>query len=375
MILPRCFRLFALTAILGGVVTAPLAAAAGSPTADQAFEAARAAILTRTPEGDQALAAGFAFFLGFPEDPRTRGLLPALVGIAPLLPEAARPAYLKAYDERITAALARPDLPDAAREGILAAGAATELDRQMAATTPDPAVVRARLDALAARFPRSPSVGALEVGYANLIVRTDPAAGEAQLEKLAASADPAIAGPAGAALRLAQLRTKPLEMKFTAADGRAVDLAALRGKVVLIDFWATWCGPCLRELPNLTRVYGAYHDQGFEVVGIAFENAGVVDEAALRNPRNAGKAQDGPEEASAKKARAKVKLLEFTREKGMPWPQHFDGNYWDNAFGRQYEIRSIPAMFLLDKSGRVVETEARGERLEPLVRKLLGLDS
>ena len=57
----------------------------------------------------------------------------------------------------------------------------------------------------------------------------------------------------------------------------------------------------------------------------------------------------------------------------MPWPQHFDGNYWENEYGRMYNIRGIPAMFILDKEGKLIETSARGEKLEPLVKKLLGL--
>jgi thiol-disulfide isomerase/thioredoxin len=257
----------------------------------------------------------------------------------------------------------------------LAAGATTEISRQQDAERPDATAARAQLDALIARYPQSKSVGALEVAYGKMLSQVDPVAGEAHLTRLAAGSDPEAARRAGAELRLVQLRTKPMELKFTAADGREVDLAKLRGKVVLIDFWATWCGPCIAELPNLTRVYETYHDKGFEIVGISFENSGAIDEVALRHPRNAGKALDRPEVVASEKAAAKEKMLKFTRERKMPWPQHFDGNYWENEFGRMFGINSIPAMFLLDKSGRLVETNARGEKLEPLVKKLLGLSS
>ena len=67
-------------------------------------------------------------------------------------------------------------------------------------------------------------------------------------------------------------------------------------------------------------------------------------------------------------------MLAFTTDNKMPWPQQFDGLYWENELGRMYNIRGIPAMFLLDKEGKLVETSARGEKLEPLVKKLLGLD-
>jgi thiol-disulfide isomerase/thioredoxin len=345
--------LAATTLALAADTAAPAAPAKEKTPADLAFEAARNAINSRTPNGAQALDAGFGFFLGYPEEPRTRGLLSALAGLAARLPEGERAAYTQAYNERIAAALAQPDLKDAAREGILGALATNELNAQTRAGKPDPAAVRAKLDTLAARYPQSKTLAGLELGYAKLLAKADPAAGTAFLQKLTASPDADTARQAAGELRVAEMRTKPLEMKFTAADGREVDLARLRGKVVLIDFWATWCGPCIAELPNLIRVYNAYHDQGFEVVGISFDKA--------------------PSAQAAKFEKDKDGVLAFAKEKGMPWPQYFDGKYWENDFGRMYNIRGIPAMFLLNKEGKLVDTNARGDKLEPQVKQLLGL--
>ena len=132
---------------------------------------------------------------------------------------------------------------------------------------------------------------------------------------------------------------KPLDIKFTAIDGRAVDLAELKGKVVLVDFWATWCGPCIAEIPNVKAAYEKLHPKGFEIVGISFD-------------------------------KDKAKLEGFVKDKGMGWPQYFDGKVWDNDYGKKYGIQGIPAMWLVDKKGNLRDANARGD-LAGKVEKLL----
>ncbi len=161
-------------------------------------------------------------------------------------------------------------------------------------------------------------------------------------------------------LTLQRAQEHPLDWKFTAADGREVDLAKLRGKVVLIDFWATWCHPCVAEIPNIVAAYEKYHAQGFEVVGMTLEQAGV--------PANAT-----PAVGRAKLEAARNKMLAFTKDKGMPWPQYFDGTGWGNPYTKRYGIRGIPRMFLLDQQGKVVTMDARGPKLEAELRRLLRL--
>jgi thiol-disulfide isomerase/thioredoxin len=163
--------------------------------------------------------------------------------------------------------------------------------------------------------------------------------------------------------------------RFTAADGREVDLAKMKGKVVLVDFWATWCGPCLEELPHVIETYRKYHAQGFEIIGVSFENSRLVTEADLPRlrQRDPGAKADTAEEAARKVEAARVNLLQFTAERGMPWPQHFDGRFWQNELGVHFGIRSIPTMFLIGRDGQLVTSNISGSHLEAEVRRLLGL--
>lgn len=128
--------------------------------------------------------------------------------------------------------------------------------------------------------------------------------------------------------------------KETATDGTVVDLAAYRGKVVLIDFWATWCGPCIGELPHVKAAYEKHHAAGFEIIGVSLD-------------------KDGD------------KLAAFTKENTMPWPQIFDGLGWQNKLAQAYGIRSIPATFLLDRDGKIAAKGLRGDALSEKVAELL----
>ena len=131
-----------------------------------------------------------------------------------------------------------------------------------------------------------------------------------------------------------------MEIAFTDTDGKEFDLAEMKNKVVLVDFWATWCGPCVAELPHVIETYNKYKDKGFGVVGISLDDN--IDT-----------------------------LKTFTQQNKMTWPQYFDGKVWENDIARRFGIKGIPATFLVGKDGKIVASNLRGNALEEAVVKAL----
>jgi len=139
------------------------------------------------------------------------------------------------------------------------------------------------------------------------------------------------AGPVSAAegLQLGPAKIgQPLVLRFTATDGRAVDLSKLKGKVVLVDFWATWCGPCMKELPQLKAAYERLHDQGFEIIGISFDQRKEALNYVLKRDK-------------------------------LEWPQYCDGRGWDEAMAGKLGLPGLPSMWLIDRKGNLRDLNAR----------------
>lgn len=173
---------------------------------------------------------------------------------------------------------------------------------------------------------KNPCILALTLASALLLVVTTPDGLAAKKEKAAPPAKPAVGDT--------------LAIAFKAVDGTKVDLSAMKDKVVLVDFWATWCGPCVGEIPNVKAVYDKYHGSGFEVIGISLDN----DKSALKK---------------------------FVKKNALPWPQSCSGDGWDDDLAKKYGISSIPAMFLIGKDGKVAEVNLRGPGV--LEKKVGGL--
>lgn len=122
--------------------------------------------------------------------------------------------------------------------------------------------------------------------------------------------------------------------------GNPLSISKFKGKVVLIDFWATWCPPCVMQMPDIQKAYNKFHDQGLEVVGVSLDDE-------------------------------KGKLEQFLKARKIPWPQFFDGKHWQNKLAVKYGINQTPTTFLVDKDGKIIKKLNFDDNLDTVIAEAL----
>ncbi len=134
------------------------------------------------------------------------------------------------------------------------------------------------------------------------------------------------------------------EISLPTPEGKTASLSSLRGKVVLVDFWASWCSPCRKENPNVVAVYQKYKSKGFEVFGVSLDDNAEAWKIAIQKD-------------------------------GLVWNQVSELKKWDSQIAKTYGVDAIPFSVLLDKEGKIIGKGLRGEELENKVREALGINS
>lgn len=133
---------------------------------------------------------------------------------------------------------------------------------------------------------------------------------------------------------------KAPNFKFQTVNGDDISLSNLKGQFVILEFWATWCGPCIPEIPHLKYLYENYQNSGFTIVGISLDE----DRETLMN---------------------------FIEDREIPWPQIYVEDGWEAELSRMYNVSGIPRMYLLDPDGNIIERDLRGEEMVSKVESLI----
>lgn len=296
----------------------------------------------------ETAAVAWSVYESHPSDPRRWTAWEALLRSTPRFSSDA--AEKKLWDERTaaleTAVAAASDAPESLRELFAGRKVSALVLPFTNGTLPADWAERLvpPIEDLAARFPGGMGAFVFFSRLVSALEAQQPATLPALVTRLEASPSPQVREFGAQRRRVLLAFEQPLDLKFTALDGREVDTARWRGKVVLVDFWATWCAPCIEMIPKLKTLYARYHDQGLEIVNISVD-----------------------------RAEARPALEKLVSKLEIPWAQFFDGKALATEYAVRYGVQPIPHVLLAGPDGKIVAVNPTPEKLEAEIKRLLKL--
>lgn len=305
------------------------------------------------------IAAGLAYLTQYPTHGRVNDGVRDLAFFGSSIDRtqtALRTSYASLLGLEVTNWKYKEGLSDPAKAVIAALDAAVaDFDMREAANAEKLATLREKIDALAQTPGGARFLVERERSYAHLIIVSQPGRAEGHLKAALANPDKGVATMAREELNILEVRKEPYALAFTGLDGKPVDLAQLRGKVVGLYFWSSTNGNSTRNFDRLKQVYSDYRKRGLELVTVSYD-----------------------------KAEDREKLEKFVKENRIAWPVYFDGKGAGADFAKKLNANSVPRLYVFDQKG-ILQTSLQGspvasltpnlpvDQLDGTVKKLLNI--